>query len=245
MSKVSVVLCAHDEAATIRGAIGSVRAQTLDSDQIELIVVDDGSTDGTATIVERCTLDVGFQTTIICNEENQGLVRSANRGLHEAKAEYIIRLDADDAFAPSALERLVECAKSYRADLVFSDRYELDLRTNEVEYVPVSYADLFSMVAAGTLMLRDRLSEIGGYKEVFWEEYDLYLRYMADNRKSIHIPRPLMVYVQHQSSMTANEDRVREGWRELTELWGLDSLKKHGILPHFVENDDQLNDGNR
>lgn len=245
MSEVSVVLCAHDEAATIEGAIGSVRAQTLDSDQIELIVVDDGSTDGTASIVERCTSNVGFQTSIIRNEENQGLVRSANRGLKEAKAGYVIRLDADDAFAPSALEQLLECAKSYRADLVFSDRYELDLRTGEVEYVYVSHDDLFSMVAAGTLMLRDRLSEIGGYREVFWEEYDLYLRYMADNRKSVHIPRPLMVYVQHQSSMTANEDRVREGWQELIELWGLDSLRRHGVLPQFVEKDDQLNDGNR
>ena len=81
-------------------------------------------------------------------------------------------------------------------------------------------------------MLRlDLVKKIGGYRPVFWEEYDLYLRYLQSSHLSpVHIPRPLYYYYRRPGSLslTASPDRVRAGWEELESIWGEATLKKFG-----------------
>jgi glycosyltransferase involved in cell wall biosynthesis len=100
---VSVLLAAHDDASFLAEAIDSILRQTLDD--FELVIVDDASTDGTATLLD--TVD-DKRLRVVRNEEQAGLAASLNRGLDVAEGRYVARLDADDVALPERLERQVE-----------------------------------------------------------------------------------------------------------------------------------------
>jgi glycosyltransferase involved in cell wall biosynthesis len=239
MVDLTVVMCVYDENPRVVNAIRSVSAQSLDANRYELVVVDDGSTDGTVDLVKRTVDDARYETTILQNERNRGLVASANRGIGAASGTYVVRLDGDDSFAPTALETLLKAALSTQSDLVYSDRYELDVTTNQVTYVEALHEELFSLVAAGTLMKHDILTEISGYRNLFWEEYDLYIRFLQESSTDpVYVSQPLMVYAQHEESMTADDKRVRDGWDELVTEWGKETLSKYGTLPSYISDNE-------
>jgi glycosyltransferase involved in cell wall biosynthesis len=99
--KVTVVIAAYNAARFIRQTLDSVFAQTLH--HVELIVVDDGSTDGTAAILN--TID--DRRLQVLHQTNAGVSAARNAGLALARAPYIFFLDADDVLLPDALQRMV------------------------------------------------------------------------------------------------------------------------------------------
>src|SRR5581483_7441972 len=101
--KVTVLLAVRDGEPYIGEAVESVLDQTFTD--FELLLVDDASTDGTVAVVERLGDE---RIRILRNERNLGQVPSLNRGLGEARGEYVARLDADDACLPTRLARQVE-----------------------------------------------------------------------------------------------------------------------------------------
>lgn len=236
MTSVSVILCSYNDGDVLPAAIRSVLGQTLPAEEFELVVVDDGSDDDTRAVVGSFA-DEG-SVTYVRNETNRGLVASANRGLRTASGQYVTRLDADDAFAPSALEVLLDTMEARDTDLVYGDRYEVDRSTGDVRYVDTNGDfDVFDLIAIGTLYRRDRALYIGGYRDLFWEEHDFYIRYLQESEHdTVHVQRPLMVYLQHGESMTADDERVREGWRELLDEWGKQTLREYGTLPSHITN---------
>ena len=94
----------YDGLPYVRDAVRSVLGQTYKD--FELLVIDDCSTDGTAAELERVA-DGDDRLRIVRNDENVGLTRSLNRGLDEARGEYVARHDADDRSAPERLARQV------------------------------------------------------------------------------------------------------------------------------------------
>jgi len=231
MTAVTVLLCCYNDDDVLSGAIRSVLRQTLPNSEYEFLIVDDGSTDRTPDVIELfASSDL---VRAVRNETNQGLVASVNRGISLSGGEYIVRLDADDAFAPSAIERLLEVAQSTDAAFVYSDRYEVDRETGTVRYVDTGGDfDVFDLIAIGTLWRADVTRDIDGFRGLFWEEYDFYIRYLdACSGTTEHVSIPLCVYLQHGDSMTADVDRVREGWAELLDRWGEETLKRYGTLP--------------
>lgn len=103
MKLVSVIIPAYNGEAYIGGAIASIVAQTYTHH--EIIVVDDGSTDRTAQIVSEYNITYLFQN-------NQGVAIARNRGLEEAKGDYIAFLDQDDFFLPEKLALQVSLMES-------------------------------------------------------------------------------------------------------------------------------------
>ena len=99
---VSVLLAAHDAEATLELAVRSVLDQTLRD--LELIVVDDHSEDGTAALLSRID---DPRLVVIRHDENRGLAASLNTGLGRARGRYLARLDADDVALSDRLERQV------------------------------------------------------------------------------------------------------------------------------------------
>jgi len=91
---VSVVIPTYNGARHIEAALDSVRAQTYDPACVEVIVVDDGSTDGTPDLVEQ-------RTDVRCiRQSNAGVAAARNRGVAEARADVIMLLDQDDVWEP-------------------------------------------------------------------------------------------------------------------------------------------------
>ena len=231
---VTVVLCTYNSADTLETALDSALGQRFPAERYEVVLVDDGSTDRTDALVEQYRQHDNFRNIRL--PQNRGLVAACNCGLKAAKVKYFIRLDADDVFHPEILARCVEPLEQDRTDFVFSDRYEVTLADrvqadNAPSLVQVEPFNLFNLIAIGTMLRTGLLREIGGYRTLFWEEYDLYIRYLQHSRRPpVRIPRPLYNYTRHPSSMTADPVRVLEGWEELEQMWGPEVLREFGWL---------------
>lgn len=111
--KVSVIIPAHNTQRYIAKAVESALSQTMTD--IEVIVVDDASTDATVEILKQFT-DTRLQ--IFVNQQNLGTGLTRNYGLQKAKGEWIALLDSDDWYAPERLEKLLQIAKNKNADIV-------------------------------------------------------------------------------------------------------------------------------
>lgn len=181
---VSVLLPAYNAESFVGDAIESVLAQTLTS--FELVIVNDGSTDATATVLDRYRSDA--RVRIIDNVSNQGLVASLNRGLAECRTELVARLDADDTSEPTRLERqfarfeknprLVLNATAYR-------RVRPDGSVIRIGQPPSTHAELAATHLTGNrlchsaVMFRRRaVIDAGGYRAEWFpvEDFDLWLR---------------------------------------------------------------------
>ena len=123
---VSVVLPVYNVEGYLRGCLDSVRTQTLED--IEIICVDDGSTDGSGAILdEYAATDGRFR---VIHQPNSGAGAARNRGLAEARGKYLFFCDADDRCEGCLFERTVETAERANADVVVFeyDRTYLDGR---------------------------------------------------------------------------------------------------------------------
>ena len=118
-SLVSVIIPAYNAAPYISEAIESVIAQTYPA--VEIIVVDDGSTDATKDTVHAYWKEGKI---IYIYQENKGLSAARNAGIRAAQGEYIALLDSDDIFLPSKIERQVAYLESHSAcDICYCDIY--------------------------------------------------------------------------------------------------------------------------
>ena len=228
MTSVSVVVCAYNSADTLGAALDSALTQSLPSQDYEVLLVDDGSTDRTRELA------AGYQQEwsnlqSLRFPANRGLAAACNHGLEFAQGRYFIRLDADDTFHRDILTSCVTSLEQGEADMVYCDRYEVAQPEGTRRLVRVEPFNLFELIACGTMLRTDVLREIGGYHSLFWEEYDLFLRYLQHSqRPPVRIPRPLYYYSRHADGMTADRPRVRQGWEELKQIWGEDVLRKFG-----------------
>lgn len=108
--KISVVMSTYNRSAAVSGAIDSILNQTMDD--FELIIVNDGSTDDTAKVLEDYAKK-DKRVVVIHNEENMGLVAGLNKGLDAARGKYIARMDDDDRSLPYRLERQFLAMETY------------------------------------------------------------------------------------------------------------------------------------
>src|SRR5262245_46419483 len=99
--RVAIVIVCYNQARYLREAIDSALAQTLPD--VDVLVVDDGSTDNTGEIA------LSFPTVRYVHQRNQGLAAARNTGIHETMAPYLLFLDADDRLLPESAQSGLEC----------------------------------------------------------------------------------------------------------------------------------------
>lgn len=110
---ISVIIPLYNKSAAVERSVQSVLTQSFSD--FELIIVDDGSTDDSLDIVKRIQDD----RIVIIEQENGGPSKARNTGVHHAKGEWIVFLDADDELLPDALRHLYEVSIQYpRADII-------------------------------------------------------------------------------------------------------------------------------
>ena len=200
---VTVLLAAHDAQAYLEAALGSVLRQTMRD--LELLVVDDASTDETAAILAGIT---DSRLVVLRNERRSGLAESLNRGLDAARGRWIARLDADDVALPGRLERQLAAVEPDSPAILGSAVADIDERGDvlRVHTVPRSDADvrwhaLFSSPFYHPTVLLDRelLERHGlrydtGFDES--EDYDLWAR-MLELGSGRNLAEPLVLYRVH------------------------------------------------
>jgi glycosyltransferase involved in cell wall biosynthesis len=130
---VSVVIPAYNSAAYLQPALASVASQTYSP--LEIILVDDGSTDGTVDVARRCGADVRIFT-----QPNRGAGAARNLGLEQARGQYIAFLDSDDLWHPRKIEfqmaHLLGCGGCVG---VYCDKLELRGRSAEPDWAQARY----------------------------------------------------------------------------------------------------------
>lgn len=124
--KLSIIIPAYNAEAYLPQCLDSILAQ--EHQDYEVIVVDDGSTDGTAALLER------YPDVKVIHQENRGMSTARNRGLDEARGEYILFVDSDDLLTDGALETLV--AKLSGEDIIAFNAKKLHDATGEHTYHP-------------------------------------------------------------------------------------------------------------
>lgn len=116
--EVSIIIPAYNTEAYIYQAIESALSQTIDN--VEVIVVDDASTDQTLAIAKSFTDE---RLKVIASQKNSGAAAARNCALQEAKGEWIAILDSDDWYTPDRLEKLLKIAYKQNADMIADDVY--------------------------------------------------------------------------------------------------------------------------
>jgi glycosyltransferase involved in cell wall biosynthesis len=183
--KISIVMPLFNKRAYVGDSIASVARQSFSD--FELIVVDDGSTDGSASIVSS----TGLPRLKLMTQANAGVSAARNRGLAAASSQLVAFLDADDVWRPDHLKCLWELSVAYPdACLVANAFLEVDqvmqdhLRSTHVSYrrvedfIAEAASGRFWVFTSAAMVRRDACLSIGGFRlgESRGEDIDLWIR---------------------------------------------------------------------
>lgn len=244
MKSISVIIPSHNRARLLPRCLDSVLAQTRPPD--EIIIVDDGSTDGTAALVAERYPDVRLMA-----QPNRGVSAARNAGVRGARGDWLAFLDSDDAWLPAKLER--------QCQTIEKDPEQQALHTNEVwirNGVRVNqkrkhkkrggfifqHCLPLCVISPSSVMLHRRVfAQVGLFDETLpvCEDYDLWLRICARMPVSF-IDEPLVVkYGGHEDQLSKRHwgmDRFRI--RALDKILNDEALAapdRHAALAMLVE----------
>ena len=203
--KVSIVLPTYNGAKYIKQSIDSCLSQTHSN--IELVIVDDGSTDGTPQMVASYS---DPRIRYIRHNSNEGLPRALNTGFANTEGEYLSWTSDDNAYLPNAIEEMVSfLLRNKDADVVYADYWIYNLETKKKQLVKRS--DVFKLEKGnplGACFLYSRL--VYEYAGPFdsghslVEDYEYSIR-IAKKFRAVHCPKPLLLYGEHLRSLTATK----------------------------------------
>jgi len=187
---VSIVIPTFNISKYIKETLDSALAQTYGN--VEIVVVDDGSTDDTPSIVKK----YGDQVRFFRREENKGIPTTLNEGIQYSRGEYVLFFDADDVFMPTTIERAVHCFQNhpevdfvYFKFLIFYDQDGLE-KSHEfvIDYPKMLDRSNFPRFVKGNLlkfsqvMMRRKVFEEGAaIDQSVWYggDWDLWLQFLS------------------------------------------------------------------
>lgn len=200
--EISVIFPAHNAERYLPEAIESILFQTFHN--FELIIVDDGSTDNTRSIVEEYAKK-DSRINPLFNERNLGIVESLNKAIKLSRGKYIARMDHDDISLPERLETQVRFLEEHpEIAAVGSNVILIDNKGDAigVRKVPETPEEILKGIVLGnqivhpTVMLRREVFDVvGNYKKVLHaEDYHLWIEMIKKGLKLYNLQTPLIKY---------------------------------------------------
>ena len=213
MPAVSVITPAYNAASFVAQTIESIRAQTFDD--WELVIVDDGSTDGTTDIIGEYQERDG--RIRLLHQANAGPSAARNHAMREARGEFLAFLDSDDTWDPEYLDRQLAIFRDYPDTHLVTGvaRYRggpydgRPMRSFVAGYPVLTLRDIIAddtAVFIMTVFRREVFQTIGGLDESQWrsEDYDFWLRAATAGFVFRRNPQPLGRYRVRQGSLSQN-----------------------------------------
>ena len=221
MPAVSVITPAFNMERYLAEAIESVLAQTYSD--YELVIVDDGSTDGTRALAERYRL-AHPDRIVVVSQANQGLAAARNAGLRAATGAVFALLDSDDAWMPTFLEEQMRVLEAQPAVAIVTGNAinrggHEDGRPARPVPDPRPAPDLETILRDETAVFimsvfrRGVVDHIGGFDERFRtnEDFDFWIRAAAAGFRFARNAKPLGFYRRHANSLSASDVRMLSG----------------------------------
>jgi glycosyltransferase involved in cell wall biosynthesis len=234
---VSVIMPAFNAEPYIGKALESVRAQTYQD--WEIIVTNDGGTDGTVRIVTEFAQQTPRNVVLLEHAQSQGPSAARNAAMKSAKGEYIAFLDADDIWMPDHLERVCAVLASGRADLAYSDGCVFrEMPSGEIESLPIDTIevrnppkDLFRrnfINSSGAVITRRLMEKVGDFDRNLRgvEDVDYWIRAAALGFPIAPTGKQTYYYRKSPGSLSAESAKMAEGTARV-----YDKNRNCGILP--------------
>ncbi|MGH8564819.1 MAG: glycosyltransferase family 2 protein [Gammaproteobacteria bacterium] len=216
---VSVIIPLYNHEHYVGHALESVFAQSMQP--LEIIVVDDGSCDGSVAMVHA--LAAQRPEIVFWSHPNQGAHYTLNAAIHRARGEFVSILNSDDAYHP---ERLAHCLQVFREDpgvavvttaLNFVDEQGAPIRNRWHERAKAFYQEIgdlslalvngnFLMTTSNICARRSLFHDIGGFAGLrYAHDLEFFLRVLARGKRIHFLDKPLVDYRRHASN-TIRED---------------------------------------
>ena len=239
---ISAVLRVYNGEQYIGETLRTILSQTRPAD--EVIVVDDGSTDGTADELRKFRGEIR-----VVAQANQGHTAALNRAFTEARGHYVANCDADDLWERTKLERQAEAVSTRpEVDIAFVrarsfgllERDWLPLPADGVldnsRFARVIYRSNF--ICASSTLIRRRLYErIGPFAEAMCcEDYDYWLRALAASAVFYYDPHVLVHHREHELGATRNQLKIWRG-THLVHCWHADVAPDRRVVRNVLADD--------
>lgn len=209
---ISIIIPCYNVANTISDTISSALNQTYKD--LEIIVVNDGSTDNLVVVLQPFLKQ--HETLHFYEQEyNKGLPSTRNLGFQKSQGEYIVFLDGDDLIAPEYVE---ECHKKFEQDmslsLVHTETILFEGKQGKFKLPTYSFRQMLitNCITATAMIRRDYLQAVGLYDEKlnFFEDWELWIRYLNKYPKTVKVNKPLFFYRQRLTNDSmSNQDKTK------------------------------------
>ena len=251
--KYSVIIPLYNKALYVAKAIGSVLAQTYTD--YELVVVDDGSKDGSVEVVRKAIEGQGHCRLMM--QENSGVSVARNNGVAASQGEYLCFLDADDWWKPTFLEEMNELIAEFPEAGIYGTNYTIVNETKHktrvasvgvdegfvkgyVNYCKVYAKTMYMPLWTGAVCIpRDVFVEMSGFPKgiKLGEDFLLWIR-IALNHKVVFLNKPLAYYNQDVDVASRGVGRLHQPQEHM--LWNLgfleDEEKSNAEYKQLVDN---------
>jgi len=208
--KISVIIPTYNQSECLKEAIESVLNQTYKN--IEIIVIDDGSTDNTLGVVGS------FDNKIVCiQQKNKGASSARNIGIKKANGEYLAFLDSDDMWIKNKLEKQIDfIKKNPEIGLLGTGCYQMinigkvihkKIFPNKNEILQKDLIKYNPFIQSSVMVKKDVFNHIDLYDEKFKEseDYDLWLR-IAQKYKVANLEQALVTKRYYEKGLSKNKD---------------------------------------
>ena len=201
---VSVVIPCHNSTAFLAETVESVLAQTLS--EIEIIMVDDGSTDHTALWIEQRIMTNSDRDIRLVRQTNSGVAAARNRGISQARGRFILPLDADDLIERTMLKESTELLEADPdLGLVYTDRQDF----GDIERIwtagrfDLQHLKYFNQIAYCCMFRKSMWEDIKGYRINVsgFDDWDFWLAAALRGFKGKHLPKPFLKHRRRKDSL--------------------------------------------
>ena len=243
---VDVILPVYNMEKYVGQTVRSILSQTRPA--AKLIVIDDGSTDGSRAVVEQVTSQNRGPTKVeLVSQPNAGLSAARNAGIKHATAEYIAFVDADDLWDATKLEKqmaIMEADTANRTALVYCAYRTIDENGKELQHAlnieptlrgsvfpELLHANLISGSGSAALVRRSVIKELGGFDTDLKaaEDWDMWLR-IAKLHPVDHVQERLVSIRRHPKSMQADTLKMVTNYALLFKKWFVNGVGYPAVM---------------
>ena len=216
---VSVAILNFNRENYLGRSIRSALSQKLGDFAVEVVVIDDGSSDGSLAVARNFPA-----IRLVALEENRGVGYASDVALHASRGEYFIRVDSDDFLSQDAVRTLVaELERDGDLAYAHGDIRQIDEITGQKRTIRLDKPEKLYRFGAGVLFRKSLLQIVGGYDVGLrnCEDLDLFLKLESLGMTGVRVPEALYRHHLHRDNTSMQPDRV-EMWEKVFRKYGME-----------------------